>query len=490
MKNRNFTGFATIFLVIGVIVILIAGTLIIRHGKFFERISERTGEKEKTESVEEGIVPKDESQKEEFKEGVLTAPEQITINAESKSPAKLLSGFLHGITYDRSKNYSKTVDLISKLEPKFWRLSNEDNNVYGFVNDEAKFPSLFGTKITFVIQDVFILKYGFPVNVNAGCSAEQTGCFQSFGALRSSWNSLVDEIMRQLSSRNLTVHYYDVFNEPNWGWNGVKPQELLELFKDAHNIIRSYKPQAKIVAPSYAFYDWKILELFLSYASSNNLRIDALSWHEFGLPEEVVAHTAEVRKNFSGEIHINEYANADSHLIPGEQVGWFYYFEKAGVDQAHRACWDVVRGPGQWSTCWAGFNGVLSKDNETPLHLYWVFKFYRDMQDERISSESNRPHTVALASWHDSTQEIKVLLGRYAYRGAASDVTITINSYPYSAQKVSAEIWRIPNNQNKAVALKAPIAVKSQTLEIKNKTLKISFGDIQDGEVYFVILKP
>ena len=53
-------------------------------------------------------------------------------------------------------------------------------------------------------------------------------------------------------TENLTVHYCDVFAEPDSGWQGVSELQIHELFKAAHDVVRQYQPQAKIVGPSIA----------------------------------------------------------------------------------------------------------------------------------------------------------------------------------------------------------------------------------------------
>jgi hypothetical protein len=57
--------------------------------------------------------------------------------------------------------------------------------------------------------------------------------------------------------------------------------------------------------------------------------LDAVSWHEFGIPARLQEHVAEIKSYMSAnpklcnpycpEIHINEYAAPKSHLIPEKE---------------------------------------------------------------------------------------------------------------------------------------------------------------------------
>jgi hypothetical protein len=187
------------------------------------------------------------------------------------------------------------------------------------------------------------------------------------------------------------------------------------------------------------------------------------------------------------EIHINEYAGSGTHLIAGWTVGWLHYLEEAGVDQAHRACWDVSGG---WSTCWAGFDGVLLQDNVTTQHIYWVYKWHADtLASTRLSVDTTSSGVVALARLNDPAKEISVLAGRYD--GGTGSVALAIKNYPYRNKLAKVTVDRIPTNANIPSALSAPAPVSSSEIEIaKDGTVNITLDSFQDGEAYLVSVKP
>lgn len=420
----------------------------------------------------------------------------ITVDAGSNAgvPTRF-TGFLHGVTYDGTQDYTATTDLVSALNPSLWRLADHNNDVYGFVVARAQFPQSHGTLITVIVQDSFNNKYGAPITVG-NCDTTRSNCFATFDDLKAAWTSFVDAFVQTISAANLTVHYYDVFAEPNNGWTGVSTPQLYELFKAAHDTVRQRQPQAKIVAPGTSFYSRNFLEQFLTYVVNNNLRLDGLSWHEFDVPDNVPAHVYEMRQFFSAnrllcdpscpEIHINEYAGSANHLIPGWAVGWLYYLEKAGVDQSHRACWTV---PAGWSTCWAGFDGVLLQDNVTPQHLYWVYKWHADtLAGTRLNVDTSSTRVVALARKSASPGEIRILIGRYD--ATTGSVAVDVKNYPPQYKKSNVTVEKIPGNANTPSALSAVTFVSSSEVAVTNGSMRIGLDTFQDGEAYLVTLKP
>jgi len=116
------------------------------------------------------------------------------------------------------------------------------------------------------------------------------------------------------------------------------------------------------------------MEALLHLAESRELHIDAYGWHEFGRPEQVADHVEDFRrllkshpKLASGPILIDEYQSEAQHLLPGFAVGWLYYLEQSGVQQAMRACWDLPKpSGGLFETCWTGLNGCSQKTRRRP----------------------------------------------------------------------------------------------------------------------------
>jgi xylan 1,4-beta-xylosidase len=73
--------------------------------------------------------------------------------------------------------------------------------------------------------------------------------------------------------------YYEIWNEPDWGfWTGT-PAEYLELYRYAVNGIRTADPTAKVGGPAGGTLSW--IEALLQFAQSNSLPLDFVSWHYY-----------------------------------------------------------------------------------------------------------------------------------------------------------------------------------------------------------------
>lgn len=421
----------------------------------------------------------------------VTPDETITIDAARTLPGpKLKQGFVHGFSYTPGQEYAKTIALISLLKPLSWRMGSYDDDAYDFVVNKARFPQTFGTEIVFNIQDVFNQKYGWNIDINPECGT-RTNCFSSYDSFKSAWLKVVESIMRIGAARQMVVHYLDIFAEPNAGDGrlGLTSEQFADTFKATYDIIRKYNTSVKIVAPSISEFDENILKQALSYASTHHIHLDALSWHEFNAPELLPAHVSSIKSFMMQnpalctptcpQIHINEYAPQEEYLVPGYNVGWLYYLQKAGVDQANRACW------GSGSDCWEGFDGVLMPDNLTPRPPYWVYKAYADMTHPRLSAQSSVEQTVAIASKESGA--INILAGKYGHDGAAGTVNIHINNLPSSVTSVRVEITRIPYSKStEALALPTLPAPQTETIAVNNKSLLMSLPHFADGEAYSI----
>lgn len=429
----------------------------------------------------------------------LAAGQTIIIQGGKELGAtRLRHGFLHGVTYAKGKDYSRTVALVSDLKPKSWRLANHHNNVYAFVVGEARLPSALGTEIVITVQDVFNVRNGHDIRISPTCRPSAKNCFSSYDGFKKSWMAVVNAVMKLNAEKRFVADYIEVFGEPTNGHTklGLSPQQFGDIFRSTHDMVRRYRPNAKIVAPSIVSYQDRFLKAFLSFAVEHDLRVDAVSWHEFQTPESVPAHAREMREVFKSqpklcnptcpEIHINEYAPDTQHLVPGYGVGWLYYLERARIDHANRACWDVPR---SGSTCWNGFNGMLMPDNVTPQVMYWVYKAYAEMGSSRVASESAMPRTVALASRDDARKEFRILAGRYGQAGASGKVAIELKDYRHDASSASAEITRIQNAGNTMHAMPSRPAPRMESIRVQNNALSIVIDDFRDGDAYSIVVR-
>ncbi|HSQ20633.1 MAG TPA: hypothetical protein VLR92_09685, partial [Blastocatellia bacterium] len=230
---------------------------------------------------------------------------------------------------------------------------------------------------------------------------------------------------------------------------------------------------------------------------TDNLHLDAISWHELGNDPDVIAGHVETLKSFFAmypqiclptcpEIHINEYQWEDTMFIPGYAVGWLKQLEAAKVDQANRACWGGDPGSSiTYETCWYGFEGMLTPDNSSPQALYWVYKYYADLGDSRYAVQNAIPKVATIAG-RLSDGRIGVLVGNYGSRSAL--LRVRLNAVPASTARI--DIYRLANNLNQPLALPQVELFNSMNVDILNATLSIDLGDVLSGEAYWIAVSP
>ncbi len=418
----------------------------------------------------------------------LNSQELIEINCDSVSGNfKHLHGFLHGEVNLQSK--PKGIQLIQDANFKFWRNSNSfDNQVLA--------DSL-GFKTTLVISDLYADDQGGYSNAQPWTNFPQ-------------YESFLSTLFLSAIGNNIAPTFWDVWNEPQSTefWTGNFSQ-LIQTYVSTSKVRDSVDSTMQLVGPSIVSYDEQFITYFLDSLFAEGITLDAVSWHEFGLPDSLSLHVSQFKKLLQNnpqwgnpEIHINEYSARQTNQIPAWKVGWFYHLEKSKVDWANNACWDDMNDSiNQWNNCIWGMNGVLSYDEETPLPIYWAHKAYGNMQGNKVLSTGSDVKTVALASIDN--QSIKILTGRYyAIKSgqflsvldsnkAIQNVTLKIINHPFVTNSVqSISIERIPKGDTVFMhsPFTNPIPVFNGNLTITSDTISIDLPQYKDGDSYYITL--
>ena len=413
------------------------------------------------------------------------AQELVTIQANQQldTATKFMQGFLHG-----NPASSDSVST-AKLKPAFWRIG-----IYWFNGanyDEAK---RFNPKISLVLNDLYKL-----VNNIYADTLSKPWINNWY-----SWDSLVTALVNNSVTFNKPVDYWDVWAEPDNWWTGTSDQ-FFEMYRRTDSIIRSVLPNAKIVGPDLASFNLPIILAFIDFLNIRNVHLNAISWHEFFYPENITVNVQQMRDSLAvrpwagnPEIHIPEYAGfTASHLIPGWNVGWIYYLEKAKVNWASHGCWNESDGTIFWSDCAFGLNGLFMSDNVTPQPNYWVHRAYAELDTIRLVTTNSQTRTVSLAGKNDVTQEMKIIVGRYdnpnlGSHNASANVEIKIRNYPYGTNSTQPlVIQRIPsNNVPYSIPLLAPLTTFSGTVTFTGDSARIFINGFVDGDAYIIYINP
>jgi len=417
------------------------------------------------------------------------AQETITIDAASDSGAfKNFTGFLHGETNLNSKPIA--LDLVGKLKPNFWRNSDWYQT--------QKLADSLSVNSTLVISDFYANFKGGYANAKPWLNWAE-------------YESFVATLVTTYINLGLAPNYWDIWNEPNdlLYWSGSLSQ-LIECFKRTSDVINNINPSIKLVGPSINSYDGAGIEYILDALASYGVTLDAVSWHEFGLPDSLPNHTNNFKNRVllnplwgNPEIHINEYSPQQTNQIPAYRLGWLYYLEQNNVDWANTACWNNFDGITNWSNCMVGLNGLFWHDEQSPLPAYWVTRAYAEMLNgKKIFCNHSEAKTLALSSKINSLQEMRILIGRFYSIDSgiflpgdvgkdSSNVSITVINYPYLTNgSIPLIIQQIPKGnlvfQNSP--LPSPITYYTGNVNVAGGVINITLPNFKDGDVYYVYL--
>lgn len=426
------------------------------------------------------------------------AQEVLTVDAGSDlGPRALNNGFTH--SRDESSP-EPDPEIVQSLRPEEWRL---------YKYHSYQLAEKHGARITYGLCNHYAwYKGGFP-NASPWLDWAEYEAYILYNM------QVYDSYFP-----DYPVEYYDIWNEPDhsYFWHGTYTQ-LVELFARTYYVIKSYKPDAKVVGPSISWFRpghsgvEGIIDLLIDLDTIHGIRLDAISWHENGgvwydtrpdgIPDRAAALRAEIAAHFPAsyqpEFHVNEYMGGQVHLSPGWNVAYFYYLPKAGVDKAMRAGWNVysLNPTDYWNDCWYGLNGMLMKDGQTVQNAYWVNLTHALMEGEaELATTSNSKYTNIIATRNDSTRIITLLTGRHL-QTSAEDVTVNVLHYGYCDTSVLVKCELIPHlaefydNPPLASPLPGgPLLVKEEIKSVNWEVVSFTIDDFADGEAYIVTVYP
>ncbi len=194
------------------------------------------------------------------------------------------------------------------------------------------------------------------------------------------WNHWKTEVTSVINEKKAAAVQnfdgYEIWNEPNDTWKASNNFEQ-DLWKPTYDLIRQQDPGAKIIGPSYSFFNEGKMKAFLSFCVQNNCLPDVISWHQWG-SEGFVGALESLRKMEKElgisprAISINEYSDGEHTYegCPGISVPFIAKFERHGVESAMISWWFVPL-PGR-------LGSLLTAQNQRGggWHLY---KWYGDM---------------------------------------------------------------------------------------------------------------
>lgn len=95
-------------------------------------------------------------------------------------------------------------------------------------------------------------------------------------------NTCTSVINSKKSSGRTNYDGYEIWNEPDGTWKSSNGDFHSTCWKPTYNLIRSLDPTARIIGPSYSYYNSNSMKNFLTYCKNNNCLPDVISWHQWG----------------------------------------------------------------------------------------------------------------------------------------------------------------------------------------------------------------
>ncbi|MCK9181494.1 MAG: carbohydrate-binding protein [Fibrobacteraceae bacterium] len=195
---------------------------------------------------------------------------------------------------------------------------------------------------------------------------------------QSKWLASVKSIIEsKLASGRSNYDGYEIWNEPDGTWQSTNGDFYTTVWKPTYDLIRSLDPNAKIIGPSYSYYNNNSMSAFLTYCKTNNCLPDVISWHQWGSEGFIgaVGNLKALEKNLGiteRPLSINEYSS-NTHTYegaPGISVPFIAKFERNNVESA-MISW--------WFTALPGRLGSLLTASNAKGGGWWLYKWYGDM---------------------------------------------------------------------------------------------------------------
>lgn len=388
------------------------------------------------------------------------AAPQLSVDATSVlGPVDWAStGFLHGDAADATRSQA--------VRPQLWRTGFAN----GVVDGDYTLAREHGAQVIWVLSD----DWGQMVGGSPFTDLARFDDFVKWDVARHEAESPVD--------------WWDVWNEPTVSAS-VTADMWLVLFQHGYQDIKSVDPNARVEGPSGGSFDpfygsanESAFQTFLTFSAQNNLRWDAITWHDlgpcdscgttagtpaWGHPDDVARQAQWLRQQIAlddpaldgVQLQANEYLTLQES-VPGWVAGVLGAMDDAGVRGVHSCFfeYDEVATTGDGDNCQVGdLDGLLTPDGTTPRSAWWVYQAYAEMVGQRVATSSADPDNVsAYATLDSANSEVRVLVGRHQYRcwdptwsgvcpsGPAPAAPVSLGvTVPWTTQSVSYTVKRL-----------------------------------------------
>lgn len=295
------------------------------------------------------------------------------------------------------------------------------------------------------------------------------------------WKQEVTSVINdKLKSENKNFDGYEIWNEPDGTWKDANGDFNSKLWKQTYDLIRSMDPDAKIIGPSYSYYNSSRMDAFIKYCSQNNCLPDVVSWHQWGSAGFVgaVESYREIEKKYNvtpRKLSINEYSSEEhsEEGCPGLSVPFIAKFERYDVESAMISWWFVPL-PGR-------LGSLLTSNNERGGG-WWLYKWYGDMSGymAKVTPPNDKSDGVdGFAALDTKKGFASIVLGG----NTKGDISVNISGIPSAfGSKVNVDVeYVVWENKDKAVAGPQLVESKEYAVDGGKITVPVNITNTKYG---------
>jgi hypothetical protein len=304
-----------------------------------------------------------------------------------------------------------------------------------------------------------------------------------------SWLNQVTSLINDKKASGLSnIYGYEIWNEPGGTWNSTNGDFNSVLWKQTYNLIRSLDPGAKIIGPSYAYYNATTMSTFLTYCKNNSCLPDIICWHELGGSQYVIADinaykALETSTGISPRlISINEYCHPThaNEGCPGTSAPFIAKFERKLVNSACIS-W--------WFNTLPGRLGSLVTSGNVQGGGWWFYKWYGDMTGNMVSVTPPNDNSDGIDGFgciDGSAKYASICMGG----NNTGTVNVVISGIPsFFGSKVKATIEFVPwSSKDTAVSGTTTVSTTTYTVSGGSITVPVNVTSALYG--YRVYLLP
>jgi hypothetical protein len=298
---------------------------------------------------------------------------------------------------------------------------------------------------------------------------------------------ITNVINAKIASGRSNYAGYEIWNEPDGTWKSASGDFNTVCWKPAYDLIRSLDPTAKIVGPSYSYYNNTSMQSFLTYCKANNCLPDVVSWHQWGSDGFIGAvqsyRALETSLGItSRDLSINEYSS-NTHTLegcPGVSVPFIAKFERNRVESA-MISW--------WFTALPGRLGSLLTSGNAKGGGWYLYKWYGDMAGymaKTVPPNDKSDGVDAFANVDKSTQSASIVLGG----NSVGTVNVAVSGVPaWMGSSVIVKLESVTWT-DKDQAVSGTTTVSTTTYTVSNGTFTVPVNVANADYAYRLSVTP